>query len=79
MLRHCIEETPRSVEKTEHLATDFLAPGLFVIQNAIGSGEHDDTKLHIKTGGSMREVRIKLNREVRREKNKKCISLKQRI
>lgn len=30
---------------TEQLATDLLAPRLLVIQNAVGSGEHDDTEL----------------------------------
>lgn len=32
---------------TKHLSTDFLAPRLLVIQNAVRGGEHNDTKLHI--------------------------------
>ena len=32
---------------TKHLSTDFLAPRLLVIQNAVRGGEHNDTKLHV--------------------------------
>jgi|MDSW01.1.fsa_nt_gb hypothetical protein len=34
-------------ELTEDLAADFLAPRLLVIENAVGSGQHDDSKLRM--------------------------------
>ena len=34
-------------ELTEDLAADLLAPRLLVIENAVGSGQHDDSKLRM--------------------------------
>ena len=37
-------------ELTEDLAADLLAPRLLVIENAVGSGQHDDSKRGCGTG-----------------------------
>ena len=49
-MRSDFVSTPREwhtcglVEETEHLATDLLAPRLFVVQDTVRGGQHDDAE-----------------------------------